>query len=118
MSRSRPPPPLPPLDPNPPPKRQASPHTSSGLGSDTYLLFEEACRETIAALESLGVEHLKDGEEGRTILAEARDLLTYFDTWKERPPASADRTSAVDRTLKLHARAAIYLEKRRHDVVG
>lgn len=96
-----------------------TPVQRSSIGSDTYLLFDGACREVIVALQSLGVGGLEDEtDEGTELLAEARNLLTYFQTWVARPPASEDRRTAVSRTLAMHARAATYLERRRHEVVG
>lgn len=106
-----------------PPRRERAADTMpSGTrrdrASDTMTVFLDACREVIEALESLGVERLPDDDHGRMLLSEARDIVTFLQIWKAKPPASADRRDVVARILKMHAAAAIYLDRRRAEVIG
>lgn len=87
-------------------------------GSDTILVYLGASEETVQALEELGVDKLPDENEGRSLLGEARDFITVLRTWKTRPPADTERRSLVDRFIRFHARAAVYIDRRRREVTG
>ncbi len=119
MSRSRSKPPSKPPR-SPPSVRQAAEgrHKKREPGSDTITVYLDACRELIEALEDYGVDNLPDDDDGRKMLGEARDLVTFLQTWKAKPPANAEKRAVVDRVIRLHTAGAIYLEKRKKDVDG
>lgn len=98
----------------PAPKEEAP----KARGSDTYLAFAQACDEAIEALEAYGVDKLGENDEGRILLSEFRDQATFLMTWKARPPNSVDKRAAIDRILKLHARASVYLDRRQRQLAG
>ena len=84
----------------PPPRRE----------SGQLAVFEQTAREVLARLAEV-----TPNERSEELSAEARGLLTVFESWKIDPPLGTERTHASKRVMDLHRNVEVLLAELRSE---
>lgn len=88
---------------DPPDDEDEGPPTRRDSG--TLSVFEQTAQ---AALQKLSTLPNLDAR-GVELVTEARDVLAIFASWKDVPPLSQERSSAIARVLDLHRSVEQYV---------
>jgi hypothetical protein len=81
-----------------------------GTSSQSLPLFERSCQEALSLLSR------DTSDKALALVAEARDLLTALDRWKDALPTTEDRAAVLSRVLDLNRAVMEHLTRTRRQL--